>query len=95
MSRSRSSCAPGDTFTLTAEDIVGNAQRVSMSFPRLPKVVKPGDRLYLNDGLVQLVVERVAGDDVHCKVAVGGELRSKKGLNLPGIDLGIGAVYRP
>jgi pyruvate kinase len=82
---------PGDRFTLTSEDIVGNAQRVSMSFARLPQVVKPGDRLFLNDGLVQLVVERVAGNDVHCKVAVGGELRSKKGLNLPGIDLGISA----
>jgi pyruvate kinase len=62
-----------------------------MSFERLPKVVKPGNRLFLNDGLVQLVVERVAGKEVHCKVAVGGELRSKKGLNLPGIDLGISA----
>ena len=82
---------PGESFTLTCEEIVGNAQRVSMSFERLPKVVKPGDRLFLNDGLVQLVVDRVEGKDVHCKVAVGGELRSKKGLNLPGIDLGIGA----
>jgi pyruvate kinase len=82
---------PGESFTLTSEDVVGNVQRVSMSFERLPKVVKPGDRLFLNDGLVQIVVERVAGNDVHCKVAVGGELRSKKGLNLPGIDLGIGA----
>ncbi len=80
-----------DIFTLTAEEVVGNAQRASMSFPRLPKVVKPGDRLFLNDGLVQLVVEQVAGHDVQCKVAVGGELRSRKGLNLPGIDLGIGA----
>jgi pyruvate kinase len=82
---------PGEGFTLTSEDIVGNQERVTMSFARLPKVVKPGDRLFLNDGLVQLVVERVAGTDVHCKVAVGGELRSKKGLNLPGIDLGISA----
>ncbi|MCY2988398.1 MAG: pyruvate kinase [Planctomycetota bacterium] len=82
---------PGERFTLTSEDIVGNAQRVSMSFSRLPQVVKPGDRLFLNDGLVQLIVERVAGNEVHCQVAVGGELRSKKGLNLPGIDLGIGA----
>jgi pyruvate kinase len=83
--------APGDLFTLTTEDIVGNSQRVSMSLARLPKVVKSGDRLFLNDGLVQLIVERVTGNDVVCKVAVGGELRSKKGLNLPGIDLGISA----
>lgn len=82
---------PGDAFTLTTEDLVGNAQRVSMSFARLPQVVKPGDQLFLNDGLVQLIVERAAGHDVQCKVAVGGELRSKKGLNLPGIDLGISA----
>jgi pyruvate kinase len=53
--------------------------------------VKPGDRIFLNDGVVQLVVERVAGNDVECIVAVGGELRSRKGLNLPGVDLGISA----
>jgi pyruvate kinase len=82
---------PGKGFTLTTENIVGNKERVSMSFARLPKVVKPGNLLFLNDGLVQLVVERVVGIDVHCKVAVGGELRSRKGLNLPGIDLGISA----
>ncbi len=82
---------PGDRLTLTTEDVVGNAQRVSMSFERLPQAVKPGDRLFLNDGLVQLLVERVVGPDVHCTVAVGGELRSRKGLNLPGIDLGISA----
>ncbi|OJT16606.1 pyruvate kinase [Archangium sp. Cb G35] len=80
-----------DRFTLTTEQITGNARRVSMSFEALPKVVKPGDRLFLNDGLVQLVVERVTGNDVECVVAVGGELRSRKGLNLPGIRLGISA----
>ena len=82
---------PGDSFTLTSDDIAGNAQGVSMSFARLPKVVKPGNRLFLNDGMVQLVVESVSGNDVLCKVSVGGELRSKKGLNLPGINLGISA----
>jgi pyruvate kinase len=82
---------PGESFTLTSDDIIGNQQRVSMSFERLSAVVKPNDRLFLSDGLVQLVVERVAGNDVHCKVAVGGELRSRKGLNLPGIDLGVSA----
>src|SRR3954451_18667654 len=83
--------SPGDGFKLTSDDVVGDAERVSMSFEPLPRVVKPGNRLFLNDGLVQLVVERVEGNDVHCLVAVGGELRSKKGLNLPGIDLGISA----
>ena len=81
----------GDNFILTSEDIIGSRARVSMSFAPLPKVVKPGNRLFLNDGLIQLIVEKVVGNDVHCKVAVGGELRSKKGLNLPGINLGISA----
>ena len=82
---------PGAQFTLTSEDIVGNAQRASTTFQQLPRVVKPRDRIFLNDGLVQLVVECVAGNDVECKVVVGGELRSRKGVNLPGIDLGISA----
>jgi pyruvate kinase len=81
----------GARFTLTSEDIVGNAQRASTTFEQLPRVVKPGNRIFLNDGLVQLVVDRVVEDDVECKVAVGGELRSRKGLNLPGVDLGISA----
>ncbi len=82
---------PGAHFTLTSEDIVGDSQRVSISFESLPRVVKTGNRIFLNDGLVQLVVERVVGNDVECTVAVGGELRSRKGLNLPSIDLGISA----
>ena len=87
----RINLVPGDHFTLTAEDIVGNEKRVSMRFEQLPRAVRPGNRLFLNDGLVQLVVDRVVGNDVECTVAVGGELRSRKGLNLPGIDLGISA----
>jgi pyruvate kinase len=81
----------GATFILTTDDITGGPERVSVSFKSLPVVVKPGDKLFLNDGLVNLQVERVAGPDVVCRVLVGGELRSRKGLNLPGIDLGISA----
>jgi pyruvate kinase len=81
----------GGAFTLTSENITGNFQRASMSFEPLPRVVKPGDRLFLNDGVVQLLVDQVEGKEVHCTVAVGGELRSRKGLNLPRIDLGISA----
>jgi len=81
----------GEPFTLTTENVVGDAGRVSVTFSRLPQAVKPGDRLYLNDGLIQLEVAKVVGADVRCRVLVGGELRSKKGLNLPGIDLGIRA----
>lgn len=80
-----------DPFTLTIEDIIGNQARVSVSFSRLTKVVKPGDRLFLNDGLIELEVMKVKNPDVRCKVIVGGTLSARKGLNLPGIDLGISA----
>src|SRR5947208_15757320 len=53
--------SPGDYFSLTTDDVIGNADRASMTFKSLPQVVKPDDRLFLNDGLVQLVVKRVTG----------------------------------
>ena len=73
----------GAAFVLTTEEIAGDAQRVSVSFKELPRVVRPGDKLFLNDGLVHLQVERVSGSQVSCRVLAGGELRSRKGLNLP------------
>ena len=81
----------GQTFVLQTKEITGHRQRVSMDFAGLPKVVKPGDSIYMNDGYIQLQVERVEGQAVHCLVQVGGELRSHKGVNFPGIDLGISA----
>jgi pyruvate kinase len=81
----------GEPFTLTTEDVLGDATRAFVSFERLPLVARPGDKLFVNDGLVQLEVESVAGTEVRCRVAVGGEIRSRKGVNLPGLDLGIPA----
>lgn len=81
----------GDPFTLTTEEVAGSLSRVSISFDRLPQAVKPGDKLFINDGYIELEVVQVAGTDVNCRVLVGGELRSRKGLNLPGINLGISA----
>lgn len=81
----------GDAFTLTTDEIVGDASKVSVNFARLPQAVKPGDTLFLNDGFIQLEAVKVEGKDIRCRVLVSGELRSRKGLNLPGIDLGISA----
>jgi pyruvate kinase len=53
--------------------------------------VKAGDILYLDDGFIQLIVDSVQGQEVHCLVQVAGRLGSRKGLNIPGIDLGISA----
>ncbi|HHB77312.1 MAG TPA: pyruvate kinase [Desulfobulbus sp.] len=84
----------GDSFTLSADDIIGDNHRVSITLTTLPQAVHPGDILFLADGLIQLKVERIYGADIICTVVAGGELRSKKGLNIPGIDLGISAFTK-
>jgi pyruvate kinase len=81
----------GQPIILQTEPIIGDSRRISLSFTELPGVVKPGDRIYLNDGYLQLQVNHVSGDEVHCTVVAGGELRARKGVNFPGIDLGISA----
>jgi len=81
----------GEMFTLTTQEMVGNVHQVSVTFPRLAEVVKPRDILFLNDGFIQLEAMTIEGSNINCRVLVGGELRSRKGLNLPGIDLGISA----
>jgi pyruvate kinase len=81
----------GEPFTLTVGAGVGDSRGASVSFDRLARAVEPGNTLFLNDGLIQLEVVSVEDKDVFCRVLVGGELWSRKGLNLPGIDLGISA----
>lgn len=79
------------SFVLQTDEIVGDSSRVSLDFQTLPQVVQPGDEIYLNDGYIQLSVNEVVGQEVRCTVVAGGELRSHKGVNFPGIDLGISA----
>ena len=81
----------GEPFILTTEEIMGDQSRVSVTFKELPLTVKEGDKLFLNDGLISLRVTDVDATEVICEVRSGGELRSRKGLNLPGIDLGFSA----
>jgi pyruvate kinase len=81
----------GDRLILTTDEIVGDRQRVSVSLKELPRIVKTEDKLFLNDGLISLKVESIENNEVHCEVRAGGELSSRKGLNLPGIDLGFSA----
>ncbi len=83
--------AGGDPFVLTTEDLLGDSFRVSITMKNLPKAVQPGNTLYLNDGLIQLKVIDVSGADIICEVVVGGLLTSRKGLNVPGVDLGASA----
>jgi pyruvate kinase len=81
----------GEPFTLTTEEITGDRTRAFVDFARLPHVVAAGDQLFLNDGIVRLEVDLATRTEVRCRVVVGGEIRSRKGVNLPGLDLGIPA----
>jgi pyruvate kinase len=78
---------PGAEFELTTADVVGGRTRASVTLPSLPEVVHAGDVIFLSDGTIQLEVTRVQGNGVHSRVIVGGELRSRQGVNLPGISL--------
>ena len=82
---------PGQTFTLTVADVPGDEQRVSVPFHGFPTAVKKGDRILLADGSIELQVVETRRKEVVCKVVVGGELSSKKGINLPGSSLKIKA----
>jgi pyruvate kinase len=81
----------GDEFTLDAEDVStpGTRHRVGVSYPGLPRDVKPGDTLLLDDGLIAMQVEAVDGGKVRCRVEHGGLLQDRKGLNLKGGGLSV------
>lgn len=76
---------PGADFTITSEKIVGDVNRVSTSYKRLPNDVKPDDRILLADGTIELRVVDVKPPEVHCVVVRGGALGERKGINLPGV----------
>ncbi|MEZ5306542.1 MAG: pyruvate kinase [Pyrinomonadaceae bacterium] len=81
--------SPGNEFVLTTRDIVGNEKEVSTNFEELPKVVKPGSTIMLDDGSLELRVISVSETDVSCEVVSGGLLYESKGINLPNTPLPI------
>ncbi len=82
----------GDAIELTTDEIVGDARRVTTSYKPLPSDVRRGDRILLDDGLLELEVAEIAGHVVRCRVIVGGALKSHKGMNLPGAPLSTPAL---
>ena len=76
---------PGQKFVLDASSTaLGTNELVSLDYKELPRDVKPGDTLLLNDGLLKLTVDAVRGDQVHTTVVMGGELSNNKGINKAG-----------
>ncbi|MEJ7615534.1 MAG: pyruvate kinase [Pyrinomonadaceae bacterium] len=76
-------------FTLTARSVPGDAQEVSTNYPGMARDVRAGSRLLLDDGAIELYVERTTDMDVVCRVINGGVLAERKGINLPGVALPI------
>jgi pyruvate kinase len=82
----------GQKFIITTAKVLGDSTRVNTIFRPLPHEVKARDRILLSDGLIELRVERVRGQEVHCHVVNGGILGEHKGINLPGVQLHVPAL---
>ncbi|MCK4507380.1 MAG: pyruvate kinase [Desulfuromonadales bacterium] len=90
----------GDSMTLTEDqsvvvttaDVLGEKGLIPTTYDALPEDVNSGDRILLDDGLLELQVEKIAGNEVHCRVLVGGELKNRKGMNLPGVAVSAPAL---
>ncbi len=83
----------GAEFTITTDtSVVGDEKRVSTSYSLLPKDVRPGDQILLDDGYLALAVTSVDGHEVRTVVVSGGVLKNNKGINLPGVEVSAPAL---
>jgi pyruvate kinase len=82
----------GSQVTITPKDILGTTKLISTTFPGLARELKPGARILLSDGLIELRVRSIRGKNVLCEVLNGGLLGEHKGINLPGVALSIPAL---
>ena len=82
----------GDFYTLTTEEIAGDAARGYINYAGLPQDVKAGDRILIDDGLIELTVLETAEREIVCRVENGGELGEKKGVNVPNVKIRLPAL---
>lgn len=82
----------GKDIVLTTEEIKGTSERLSISYKNLPQDVKPGTRLLIADGLIELKVNSVKDSEIRCQVVNGGEMGSRKNVNIPGVVVNLPAV---
>ena len=82
----------GNEYTLTINECVGNDKKGFINYSGLNDDVKAGDRILIDDGLIELEVEAVEGSDIHTKILNGGELGEKKGVNVPGVSIKLPAL---
>lgn len=82
----------GKTFTLTTEDIVGDENKVSITYKGLAEDVSEGKIILIDDGLIGLKVIGKTDKEIHCEIINGGELGEKKGVNVPGVPVRLPAI---
>lgn len=82
----------GSHFTLTIDEIEGDEERVHINYPHLPQEVSSGHIIFLHDGKKKLQVLEVNGNDVLCKVLIGGEIKGRRGVNLPDSGISISCL---
>ena len=82
----------GDTFVLTTEEIEGDNKRVSITYDGLVEDAEVGGRILIDDGLIELKVEEITGNDIICRVINGGELGQRKGVNVPNVPIRLPAI---
>ena len=82
----------GQKFVLVNEDIIGDKDRVSVSYKNLYQDVKPGSKILIDDGAIELVVDEIVDKDIHCTVVHGNGLGSRKTINLPGTAVRLPAL---
>lgn len=82
----------GQTFVLTTDDIVGDNTRVAVTYPDLPKDVSVGTTVLIDDGLIELKVTDIIGNDVVCEVVNSGILGQRKGVNIPNVHINLPAL---
>lgn len=88
----RISIRRGQEFTLTIKNVKGDASICHVNYSRLPKEVRIGHRVMLDDGKKQLCVKKIVGDKIICRVIVGGELKGRRGVNLPDSNISISSL---
>ncbi len=79
--------AAGQTFTLTTEEILGTAEKASITYKNLKNDISVGTTILIDDGLIEMTVEEIAGEEIVCRVVNGGFVSNHKGVNVPGAIL--------
>ena len=77
----------GSRFTLTTREVLGNESIVSITYKDLPKDVKAGGRILLDDGLIELLIDEIDDTEIHCTVVNSGVISNRKGVNVPDTNL--------